>query len=1256
MPTTLFTFRAKDENLATLLESNRRKASDLNKELKGSKEGTAEFSRLSQELNETRNRTTQLAAEQRKLNKEFNAKNLPVDSLVRMRIEYGKLTEAIARMGAEERKSELGKRTIANAQKLSAEIKKVEESTGRFFSSVGNYRRGLNTIGDIAAGVFLGGGLIGAIQGVTREINEGIQGVGEYSRSLAELQAITGVTDKELADLEARANSLTTIMTDGGGEIVNTASEIFEAMELVGSAAPDLLKNAPALEEVTRSAIVLSKASGDDLVTSIKAVTTIMGQFDEQADQSNRIINALAAGSKLGSEEVPGLTDAIQKFGTTADIANVSVEESVALVETLSARQLKGAEAGTQLRNVLAKLAAADVLPKKAQAAFQKLGIDINVLKDTTIPLEDRLRELGKAQGDTAALTQIFGLENLNAATIITSNLDVYKDLVENVQGTQTAFEQAATNADNLGDKFEAFSKKAKNELIATLRDLEPELETMLDLMGTGVELTADFLGVLIKIPGFLSDNKEEMIALAVAIAAYNKESILLAASTLRSTAAFNLLTSAEARSTLATNVLSAAQKAIPILAIVGGIYALVKAFEAYSEGLTATARAAHHVAEAQDEIAENTKEDIGLIRDSIAALTDLNTATDKREAAIRTLTQLYPEYLKGIDLERQNKFQLAAIERDLVELTIRKAAETAKANATAEISQRIIKKELELAELRRAQQAGEWTWQDREFIIGNEERGLVNLRKELEETRKKFDETFKLNEEFQGSALTIVMPEKEKEQVDLRKLTIAQLKELNNQAAQDEIARREKLAADNKTRSAKRVKEEQELVLGSIGFLRAQIEKLRKELEATPESGVEKVIQELAEKEAELDKLEAKIKQLRAEADKVIKLKIEIAGPRAAAAPQISPGPSSTVSSSPDAGPDLASLEVKSVEQAELEKQRLIKETHKTKAELEKEALQKARDNADRGIKTQQDEAAKAIEVEAEKWDNIKELTLSALSSIADAIFAINAESINREEQARLKALDNEYKVRIQKAKGNDKLVAQLEKQAEKRREAIEKEAAEKRKRAAIIESIIATALAVVKALPNYFLAAAVAIAGAAQTAIIASKQFAEGGFTNDKMTNARAMIKRFAVGGFTGPGSGAPDSTGKKVAGHIVKDWGVATYHANEFIASEPMVKKYRPLFERIDQEQRALHGRPFAQGGFTSLPLTSATATAREQVMVETEIPPAVMLRMGEIIAAEVSRMTASEVRTAMAQGLNDSSRRLEREGALQEQRTV
>ncbi len=63
---------------------------------------------------------------------------------------------------------------------------------------------------------------------------------------------------------------------------------------------------------------------------------------------------------------------------------------------------------------------------KKALAQLKAAGIDIDILKDKSLPLEQRLQELGKAANNTSALLQIFGEENVVAGQIMLQNIPTF--------------------------------------------------------------------------------------------------------------------------------------------------------------------------------------------------------------------------------------------------------------------------------------------------------------------------------------------------------------------------------------------------------------------------------------------------------------------------------------------------------------------------------------------------------------------------------------------------------------------------------------------------------------------------------------------------------------------------------------------------------------------------------------------------------------------------------------------------------------
>ena len=148
---------------------------------------------------------------------------------------------------------------------------------------------------------------------------------------------------------------------------------------------------------------------------------------------------------------------------------------------------------------------------------------------------------------------------------------------------------------------------------------------------------------------------------------------------------------------------------------------------------------------------------------------------------------------------------------------------------------------------------------------------------------------------------------------------------------------------------------------------------------------------------------------------------------------------------------------------------------------------------------------------------------------------------------------------------------------QIAKDKEKAERERAKQEKARAIIESIIATALAVVKSLPNIPLSVLAGISGAAATATIAAQPLAKGGVVGQS-----DEIVQFANGGkVTSKGNIKPLSNGDNV---------LATLKTGEVVLNKGQQRK-------VGYKALKAAGIPnFANGGLVGAP-TSIIQTANE-----------------------------------------------------------
>jgi hypothetical protein len=135
------------------------------------------------------------------------------------------------------------------------------------------------------------------------------------------------------------------------------------------------------------------------------------------------------------------------------------------------------------------------------------------------------------------------------------------------------------------------------------------------------------------------------------------------------------------------------------------------------------------------------------------------------------------------------------------------------------------------------------------------------------------------------------------------------------------------------------------------------------------------------------------------------------------------------------------------------------------------------------------------------EELENYEKAVASVAAAWNVANQALNINFENRKQQIEQQAIAEKEAIEATTQSEEQKRIA-IERAEQKKALAIEKieqKQAKAQKAQAIIQSIINTAIAITKALPNPFLVSFAAATGAAQTALIASQQFAEGGQVAD-------------------------------------------------------------------------------------------------------------------------------------------------------------
>ena len=366
------------------------------------------------------------------------------------------------------RGSEEYNRTMAKIQHLQGilkqhrqEIKGITTETKKATVSIGSMVDWFNRFGGVILSV------IGFLTGFTLALRAIRDERNKLEESQAGLKALTGLDDDSIAWLTGQAKTLSTTMTKEGLRVRQSAAEILDAFMLVGSAKPELLGDKEALKAVTEEAMRLQAAAKDiTLNEAVDSLTLSLNQYGAAADQAGRFTNVLAAGSQAGSANIASQAKAIRNAGTAASSANVPIEQTVALIETLAYRGIKDEVAGTGLKKFFL------VLQTGADETNPKI-----------VGLDKALENLKNKNMDAGAIKKMFGEEGYNTASVILQNTEMVKDFTAAVTGTNVAYEQAAINSDTAQAKLEQARNKMKLAAIDLGEKLNPALTVSTNML-----------------------------------------------------------------------------------------------------------------------------------------------------------------------------------------------------------------------------------------------------------------------------------------------------------------------------------------------------------------------------------------------------------------------------------------------------------------------------------------------------------------------------------------------------------------------------------------------------------------------------------------------------------------------------------------------------------------------------------------------------------------------------------------------------
>jgi len=349
---------------------------------------------------------------------------------------------------------QISKKLDAKLNKLDRSIKKTTNTTKRHTAAFRSMETSMNRLAFVA---FPALGL--AMRSVWKEGNK-------YEVATKDLSALTGIQGERLGELTKKADKLS--VTWG-----LAADNIVSGMKRIASNKSEFIEIEGAIEDVAEKASVLARASGLTFYKTGEVITQTMNQFKMGLKDSDRIINAFAAGAKLGSFEIDRLAQVFSRAGGAMKSIGLDFEEAMSVAMIGSRLGLTGEMVGTQLKTGLLRLAQKDDIFNPLIHGFDK-----------------SLEALVKAKLTPAELMAIFGLESFQVMQAVTQNQELFKRWKKGITGTNLAYAQAATNMKALAKRVTILTAKFRliqrswffsSKTQSTMNNVMDKIEKFLD-------------------------------------------------------------------------------------------------------------------------------------------------------------------------------------------------------------------------------------------------------------------------------------------------------------------------------------------------------------------------------------------------------------------------------------------------------------------------------------------------------------------------------------------------------------------------------------------------------------------------------------------------------------------------------------------------------------------------------------------------------------------------------------------------------
>ena len=304
---------------------------------------------------------------------------------------------------------------------------------------------------------------------------------------------------KSLTDINVILNVSAKTLDQFGNSLFDIAKNTGQTFDAVAQAATELSRQGLGLEETlkrTQDALILTRLSGLDTVSSVEALTAAINSFSKAGLDSTIIINKLANVDAAFAVSSGDLAEAIKRVGSSASDVGVDFNELLAIVTSVQQTTARGgAVIGNSLKTIFTRIQRTDTLDQ-----LEQIGIKVRDLEGNTLPAIQILSNLSNTFNNLADSQRAQVAETVGGVFQINILRAALADLGKEYSVYDRALQTARNSTDQAIQRNEALNQTLSALINQTFQNLTklsasvgeitlgPTFKGTLELLNKGLE------------------------------------------------------------------------------------------------------------------------------------------------------------------------------------------------------------------------------------------------------------------------------------------------------------------------------------------------------------------------------------------------------------------------------------------------------------------------------------------------------------------------------------------------------------------------------------------------------------------------------------------------------------------------------------------------------------------------------------------------------------------------------------------------